>query len=197
MNNTIKLAGVGLVACAACCAVPLLSLVGAGAAAVGATAYWGPVALMAALALGSGFMLTRRRVAVDGSAVAMSAASECGCGSCSTNEKAEAPIACTLNAGDLKIRTAQIEALALRHLKQVSREPLSIQLTYAIEALPELRDLVAKETECCAFLDFDLKEDRDGVRLRITAPEAARDATDTLFAHFAPPIKSQNLETAR
>ncbi|TCA02564.1 hypothetical protein [Rhizobium leguminosarum] len=195
MNNMAKLAGVGVVACAACCATPVLTLIGAGAT-VGAVT-WGPVALMAALALGSGFMLTRRRVAVDGSVVAMSTASECGCGSCSTNEKAESPIACALDAGDLKIRTAQIEELALRHLKQVSREPLSIQLTYAIEALPELRDLVAKETECCAFLDFDLKEDRGGVRLKITAPEAARDAADTLFAHFAPPMKSRNLETAR
>ncbi len=32
MNNTTKLAAVGLVACAAFCATPLLSLVGAGAA---------------------------------------------------------------------------------------------------------------------------------------------------------------------
>ncbi|WP_157885117.1 hypothetical protein [Neorhizobium galegae] len=195
MNNGARLAGVGLVACAACCATPLMSLVGAGAA-VGAIT-WGPLALMATLALGSVFILTRRRVAVDDRLVALSASSQCGCGSCSTSEKTEAPIVCTLDAGDFKTRTAQIEALALRHLKNVSREPLSIQLTYAVEALPELRDLVAKETECCAFLDFDLKEERYGVRLRITAPEAARDAADDLFAHFAPTIKSRNQETTR
>ncbi|MDW9619217.1 hypothetical protein [Sinorhizobium meliloti] len=195
MNNTAKLAGVGLVACAACCATPLLSLVGAGAA-VGAAAFWGPLALMLALPLGSLFLLSRRKVVAGGSTFAMSAANQCGCGSCSTDEKSDMPIACTLDAGDFKTRTAQIEALASRHLRHVSREPLSIELTYAAEALPDLRDLVRKETECCAFLDFDLKEDRDGVRLRITAPEAARDAADTLFAHFAPPSKSPSLETA-
>jgi hypothetical protein len=191
MNNTIKLAGVGLVACAACCTAPLLSLVG-----VGATAYWGPLALMAALPLGSLFLLSRRKAVAGGSTFAMSATRQCGCGSCSTDEKTDVPIACTLDAGDFKTRSEQIETLASRHLRHVSREPLSIELTYATEALPELRDLVRKEMECCAFLDFDLREANDSVRLRITAPEAARDAADTLFAHFAPPTKSHHLETA-
>lgn len=194
-NNTTKLAGVGLVACAACCAAPLLSLVGAGAA-MGAAAYWGPLALMVALPLGSLFLLSRRKAVAGGGTFAMSTATQCGCGSCSTDVKADAPIACTLDAGDFKTRTAQFEALASRHLKHVSREPLLIELTYAAEALPELRDLIGKEKECCAFLDFDLKEVRDGVRLRITAPEAARDAADTLFAHFAPPSISLKPETA-
>jgi len=196
MNNTTKLAGVGLVACAVCCATPLLSPLGAGAA-VGASAYWGPLALMVALPFGSFFLLSRRKAVAGGSTLATSAASQCGCGSCSTDEKSDAPpIACTLDAGDFKTRTAQIEALASRHLLHLSRQRPSIELTYASDALSELRDLVLKERECCAFLDFDLREDRDSVRLRITAPEATRDAADTLFAHFAPPSISRNLETA-
>ncbi|WP_179040451.1 hypothetical protein [Rhizobium leguminosarum] len=196
MNNTTKLAGVGLVACAACCATPLLSVVGAGAA-MGAAAYWGPLALMVALALGSFFLLSHRKALAGGTTLATSSASHCGCGSCSTDEKSDAPpIACTLDAGDFKNRTAQIEALASRHLRHLTRQRLSIELTYASEALSELRDLVLKEKECCAFLDFDLREDRDSVRLRITAPETARDAADTLFTHFAPPSISRNLETA-
>lgn len=190
MNNTTKLRGVGLVACAACCAAPLLSLAGAGVA-VGTAAYWRPLALMAVLPLASLFLLSRRKAVAGGRTFAMSA-----CGSCSTAETNEAPIACTLEAVDFKTRTAQIEALASRHLRHVSRQPLSIELTYATEAVDEVRDLVRKEQECCAFLAFDLKEDLEGVRLRITAPEAARDAADTLFAHFAPPSISQKLETA-
>lgn len=196
MKNTTKLAGVGLVACAACCAVPLLTILGAGAATIGSVTYWGPLALMVILPLGSLYFLSRRNAVAGGSTFAMTAPSQCGCGTCSTDEKTEAPIACTLDAGDFKARTAQIEALASRYLRKVVREPLTIELTYAAEALPELRDIVRKETECCAFLDFDLREGDDGVRLRITAPEAARDAADTPFAHFAPPTQSHKLESA-
>jgi hypothetical protein len=196
MNNTTKLAGIGLAACAACCAAPLLTLAtGAGVAAGAAVSYWGPLALMVALPMGSLLLLSGHKAVAGGSTLAMSA-SDCGCGSCTTDAKTETPIACTLEAGDFKTRTAQIEALATRHLRGVSRKPLSIELTYATDALPELRDLVRKETECCAFLQFDLTESPDGIRLKITAPEAARDAADTLFAHFAPASISKNLEIA-
>ncbi|RVQ53541.1 hypothetical protein [Sinorhizobium meliloti] len=195
MNDTTKLAGAGLVACAACCAIPALSLAGAGAA-VGAVAYWGPLALMAALPVAGLYLLSRRGAVAGGETREMSAAHQCGCGSCSTTDKTDEPIACTLDAGDYKTRTKQIAELASRHLRHVSRNPLSMELTYAPEALHELRDLVRKEQECCAFLAFELRKDDDGVRLKITAPEAAREAADTLFAHFAPPSKSQNLETA-
>jgi hypothetical protein len=196
VNNTTKLAGLGVAACAACCAAPLLTLTaGVGVAAGAAITSWGPVALMVALPLGTLLLLSRRKAVAGGSTFAMSA-SNCGCGSCATEAKEEMPIACTLDAGDFKARTARIEALASRHLRGVSRNPLSIELTYASEALPELRDLVREETECCAFLDFELAESSDAIRLTITAPEAARDAAETLFAHFAPPSISKNLEIA-
>lgn len=195
MKDTTKLAGAAVVACAACCAAPLVTLLGAGAA-VGAAASWGPLALMVALPVGTLLLLSRRRAIAGDSAVALSVGGQCGCGSCSTDEKADTPIACTLDASDFKARTGQIEELASRHLRDVVRGPLSIELTYAPEALPELRDLVQKEQECCAFLDFDLRDDRDAVRLKITAPERARDAVDTLFAHFAPQSRSPSLETA-
>ncbi|MGQ3213720.1 hypothetical protein [Shinella sp.] len=195
MNNTTKLAGVGLVACAACCATPLLSLVGAGAV-LGVTAYWAPLALMALLPLGSIYFLSRRSTVAGGRNLASSADAACGCGPCSIQDKIDMPIACPLDSGDFKTRTEQMAALAHRHLTQVSREPLSNALTYAPEALSELRDLVRKERECCAFLNFDLKEDADGLHLTITAPEAARNAADTLFAQSAPMSKSPSLETA-
>ncbi|RWX11872.1 hypothetical protein EHI42_23460 [Rhizobium hidalgonense] len=196
MNSTMKLAGLGVAACAACCAAPLLTLTaGSGVAAGAAITAWGPGALMVALPLGTLLLLSRRKAVAGGSTFAVSA-SDCGCGSCANDAKEEMPIACTLDAGDFKARTAQIEALAAQHLQRVSRQPLSIELTYATEALAELRDLVRKETECCAFLDFDLAETSEGIRLRITAPEAAREAADTLFANFAPPSISKHLEIA-
>ncbi|WP_058322226.1 hypothetical protein [Sinorhizobium sp. GL28] len=197
MNNPTKLAGVGLVTCAACCAAPLLTVAAGASVAAGATATWGPLALLVLLPLGSLLLLSRRKATARDGILAMSTVSKCGCGSCSTEEKKDAPIACTLDAGEFKVRTEQIEALASRHLLHVARQPLSIELTYATEALEELRELVCKETECCAFLDFDLAEIREGVSLKITAPEAARDDADMLFAHFAPPSISKHLEITR
>lgn len=170
MNSTTKRAGVGLVACAACCAASLLIVAtGAGVAAGAAGSYWGPLALMIALPVGSIFLLSRRKAAAGESTFAMSA-SDCGCGSCTTDPKKNTLIVCTLDAGDSKFRTAQIEDLASRHLRSVSRKPLSVELTYATEASSELRDIVRKEAQCCPFLNFDLAESPDGIRLKITAP---------------------------
>lgn len=97
-------------------------------------------------------------------------------------------IACTLGAGDFKNRVAGIRDLAARHLLSSRREPLALHLTYAAQALPEVEDLVAKESDCCAFLDFDLRATREQVELTIKAPESAALAADELFAHFAPEL---------
>jgi hypothetical protein len=97
-------------------------------------------------------------------------------------------IACTLGAGDLKARVASIQDLARRSLKASQREPLRLHLTYGPEALAEVQDLVAKESDCCAFMDFDLRHDEAAVELTITAPQAAAAAADELFAHFAPQL---------
>lgn len=97
-------------------------------------------------------------------------------------------IACTLSAGDLKQRVVGIRDLARRSLLSSRRESLRLHLIYGPEALEEVRDLIARETECCAFLGFDLRDDGREVALTITAPVAATAAADELFAHFAPEL---------
>lgn len=113
------------------------------------------------------------------------------CSSCSpatdANDTALA-IACTLGAGDFRDRVAGIQALARRSLLSSRREPLRLHLTYETEALVEVQDLVAKEADCCAFLDFDLQQKGEAVELTITAPISALSAADELFAHFAPEL---------
>ncbi len=109
------------------------------------------------------------------------------CSSCATTDKTALAIACTLDSSDFKDRVAGIRDLASRHLLSSRREPLRLHLTYAAEALPDVQDLVAKESECCAFLDFDIVEG-ERVVLTITAPESAALAADELFAHFAPEL---------
>ncbi len=112
------------------------------------------------------------------------------CTSCATPQpdRSELAVACTLGAGDLKERVSAIRDLASRHLLSSRREPLVLHLTYASAAFAEVEDLVAKEAECRAFLDFDLVHDREKVSLRISAPPSEARAADELFAHFAPEL---------
>jgi hypothetical protein len=118
----------------------------------------------------------------------MTTTSAC-CDTCaSPTQDATLAIACTLGAGDFKERFAGIRALANRSLSSSRRRPLQLDLTYGPEALAEVEELVAKESDCCSFLDFDLRHDADAVRLTITAPMEALAAADELFAHFAPEL---------
>lgn len=122
--------------------------------------------------------------------LARAGAADACCDSCSpaaaSNQDTALAIACTLGAGDFKARVSSIQDLARRSLHASRREPLRLHLTYGPEALVEVRDLVAKESDCCSFLEFDLQESPAAVALTITAPIAALAAADELFAHFAP-----------
>lgn len=109
------------------------------------------------------------------------------CTSCaSTPADAALPSVCTLGGADFNDRVDRIRALAARSLRQSERSPLSLHLTYDADALSEVEELVAAESECCAFLGFVVKSDERGVHLRITAPESAALAANELFDHFAP-----------
>ena len=118
----------------------------------------------------------------------MTTTSAC-CDSCATAASDTAlAIACTLGAGDFKEHVAGIRDLAKRSLLSARRKPLQLELVYGREALNEVEGLVAKESDCCSFLDFDLQHDAAQVRLTITAPVEALAAADELFAHFAPEL---------
>ncbi len=97
-----------------------------------------------------------------------------------------APIACTLQPGDYRERLAQIAELARDGLLGVSRDDLRLQLRYAPEVADRVREMVGQEQECCAFLNFELMETSEDLRLTITAPERAREVADALFEPFVP-----------
>ena len=97
-----------------------------------------------------------------------------------------APIACTLQPGDYKERLAWLAELAREGLLDVSRKDLRLELKYAPRVADRIREMVRKEQQCCAFLDFDLSDIDEGVRLTITAPERAREVADALFEQFLP-----------
>jgi hypothetical protein len=103
------------------------------------------------------------------------------------DSRGEAPIACTLGSGDYRERLARIAELARDGLLSVRREDLAIELRYAPSVADRIREMVGKEQECCAFLNFAISEIGEDVRLTITAPERARDVADALFEQFVPP----------
>lgn len=189
MKSSTKFAGAAIGACAACCAVGAMPalLAGAGLAAVGGAALWWGAGIAAALAIPAAVVTlrARRRRAADPGAPALAG---CGCSaSCATGPaEEETPIACTLDGSAFAERTAAIRDLAGRSLRQVSRKPLSIALTYAPEALDAVRDLVRQEQACCAFMTYEVRAEPQGVVLTIAAPPAAAEAADEIFAHLAP-----------
>lgn len=181
-------------ACAACCALPLVAGLSMFAAA-GGVAYAGGAAGIA-IAAGAGALAwyTLRQRQAPKRQTTDRPASACGCtpSPARRDEAIETAIACTLQADDFRGRTAWIRGIAERHLRKSMRSPLTLYLVYGPEAADDVREMVRKESECCAFLRFDLSVANDEVHLLITAPEAAREAADTLFDHFAPDLAPQN-----
>jgi hypothetical protein len=175
-------------ACAACCALPLA----AGASmlvAAGGGAYLGGAAGLAVAVGGGAFAWYALRRRAPAASVPVAKASSCGCApSTEKDSKVEEAIACTLQGDDFPSRTAWIRSIAERHLRKSMRSPLTLYLVYAKEAADDVREMVRKEQDCCAFLRFDLSIGKDEVHLLITAPEAAREAADMLFDHFAPEL---------
>ncbi|MBN8742562.1 MAG: hypothetical protein BGP24_07655 [Lysobacterales bacterium 69-70] len=94
------------------------------------------------------------------------------------------PIACSLDAGDFRDRLAWIAAVNRDHLVSERRDGQRLVLTYRPDALQSVRDLVAKESACCAFLAFDLTERADVVRLTVSVPDEVLDHADELLAPF-------------
>lgn len=102
----------------------------------------------------------------------------------STDTPQTPAIACTLGPGDFKERLAWIGEVNRSALRGHRRDGLRLELIYAPDAVAQVRDMVSRERNCCAFLSFDLHEDATAVRLVIEAPEAARGAADALLEPF-------------
>jgi hypothetical protein len=82
--------------------------------------------------------------------------------------------------------------LAHDGLLSVRRDDLHLELRYAPNVADRVRELVAKEQACCAFLNFELSGIDGSVRLLIAAPERARDVADTVFEQFVAGVRDQH-----
>ena len=96
----------------------------------------------------------------------------------------ERPIACTLTADGMTARMALIDALAADGL--LDRTPTDAGLRVRLLDRPDIeqrtRELVAAESKCCAFLDFELDRQNGYLVLDIAGPEDARPVIDMFFA---------------
>jgi hypothetical protein len=96
----------------------------------------------------------------------------------------ELPIACTLTPDGMTARLALIDALAADGLLDRTRTEtgLRVRLRDTPEIEQRTRELVAAESECCAFLDFELGRENGDLVLEITGPADARPVIDMFFA---------------
>jgi hypothetical protein len=81
-----------------------------------------------------------------------------------------APIACTLSATELPGRMESARSLGERALVDVEVADRRALLRFHGHR-EEVDALVAAESSCCAFFDFDVREDGDRVELEILTPE--------------------------
>jgi hypothetical protein len=98
--------------------------------------------------------------------------------------RADAPIACTLTPDGMTARLAVIDALATDGL--LDRTPTNTGLRVRLRDTPQIeqriRELIASESKCCAFLDFTLHRDGGELVLDIAGAEDARPVIEMFFA---------------
>lgn len=101
-------------------------------------------------------------------------------------ELRELPVVCSLGAGDLQERLAEIAAIGADALIDRSSADGTHVLRFRAdpESLRRLDRIVKAEAECCAFLDLSLREDKGDLVLSIAAPGAGQETADALAAAF-------------
>ena len=101
---------------------------------------------------------------------------------------AETPIACTLDAGAMRGRIDDWQAVLAR---AVAREPIpdGAALTFGHDAdlTAELARLAAAEYACCSFFDFRIAVTGAGVRFEVRAPAEAHDLLAAVFGPAGTP----------
>ena len=98
----------------------------------------------------------------------------------------ELPIACSLSAGDLNDRLAEIAGLGRDALLEAELAGRRAELRFV--SAPDIRQrlerIVAAESECCAFLTMTTREEGDALVLTIVAPEGAELVLEELVDGF-------------
>lgn len=86
------------------------------------------------------------------------------------------PSSCTLNSSELPQRMTEIELLSGEAPLSVERGDRKAALHFRRndQLRGRLEELVAKEAECCSFLDLEISEAADTITLSIARPHDAQ-----------------------
>ena len=98
----------------------------------------------------------------------------------------DVPIACSLDADELRVRLTEMSEVGRDALHDVRSTPGKAVLRFAADAetRERLEAIVDAEARCCAFLDFSLLEDADEIIVTISAPEGADLVLEDLVSAF-------------
>jgi hypothetical protein len=93
----------------------------------------------------------------------------------------ELPIACTLTGAERVDRKAEWTAITAEWMTAPALTERGVSMRFDARAEPRLRELIAAESECCAFLDFELTGEGSGLRLTVEGPYEARPIILAIF----------------
>jgi hypothetical protein len=104
----------------------------------------------------------------------------------------ETPIACSLNADELKHRVREISAVGGDALRDVQSMPRQTLLRFAAgeETRERLTAIIAAEARCCAFMNFNLRDEAGTIVMTISAPDGAELVLDDLVAAFSGEVQA-------
>lgn len=96
------------------------------------------------------------------------------------------PIACSLGAGELRRRLEEIAALGADSLssREADRGRHLVRFRSDPATRRRLEQIVAAETQCCPFLELDLREEGAELVLTIAAPAGAEPVAEELALAF-------------
>jgi hypothetical protein len=93
------------------------------------------------------------------------------------------PEACTLPTAERPLRLAEFDELfatAVRHVEPVGPTHVRMRLTGPAGLEAAVRDLTARETQCCSFFTFTLTPDPTGLTLGVEVPARYADVLAAL-----------------
>ena len=106
----------------------------------------------------------------------------------SSDASANAPIACSLDAGSLTDRVEEWRALVAGSVVKVEAEPTAVHLVLEPSevALVAAAALAQREKQCCPFFDVAIDIGAQQRTLSLRVPEGAEEAMATFVAMLTP-----------
>ncbi len=93
------------------------------------------------------------------------------------------PEACTLPTAEQPVRRAEFDNLFTAVTRVIRNDPRHARFAFAATSddfADRVRDLAARESECCSFFGFTVSSETDGVLLDVTVPDAHVGVLDAL-----------------